>query len=176
MKTGFAPGGRPIWTPAEIKILDRFHPDYARLLKRLPNRTYEAIKQKARSRGLVPTRHIWTAAEASRLRRMYPKAPKEELLASFPGLSWQQISAKAKHIGVQREKRPLVPTGHALLDEIRARATSLGYSMGDVDELARTRTYFRKAGWCGHQKANAKHAGKAVAALGGRLSAQWQDE
>lgn len=98
------------------------------------------------------------------------------MLAAFPGLRWNQISAKAGHIGVQREKRPLLPTGHPLLDAIRARATSLGYSMVDVDELARTRTYFRKAGWCGHQKANVKHAGKAVAALGGQLSAQWLEE
>lgn len=175
MRTGFAPGGHPIWTPEEIKILDRLYPDYARLLRRLPNRTYSGIRYKARSRGLVSVRHIWTGAEVSRLRRMYPKASRVELLTAFPALRWRQIAAKARHIGVRREKRPLAPTGQALLDAIRSRATSLGYSMGDIDELARTRTYFRKAGWCGHQKANVEHAGKAVAALGGRLSVQWQD-
>jgi hypothetical protein len=175
VRSGFAPGGRPLWTAKELKTVQRHFPDYAKIQKKLPHRGYSGIKYQARRMGLTTARHMWTGIEVLRLRRHYPTAPKEDLLAAFPGLRWKQIKGKASNIKVRRVRRPLVPTGDDLLDEIRTRATTLGYTMVDVDEISSTKKYFRKARWHGKKNPNHKTAGRAVMALGGRLTAKWEE-
>lgn len=52
----------------------------------------------------------------------------------------------------------------------------LGYSMGDLDELAKTKGYFRQAGWTVRGKPNYRAIGRVVEALDGELSICWREE
>lgn len=173
-RTGQAPGGAPLWTDQENAPLRKFYPDYVELLKRLPRRSYYSLRRRADKLGIVQRRHVWTAAEVSRLRRHYPSASRKEIFELFPGLRWLQISQKARLIGVHRKTRKLVSTGHALVDEVRSRATTLGYTMVDLDELASTGTYFQK-GWWRKKQVSARKIARAVTALGGRLTVKWEE-
>jgi hypothetical protein len=92
---------------------------------------------------------------------------------AFPGMSWRQIAAKARHIGVRRMRRKLNATGHPLIDMIRDRAFDLRLSMVDLDAMAGTKRYFQKSSWC-NGRPNRKALLQAVEALGGEVSIRWQ--
>lgn len=65
--------------------------------------------------------------------------------------------------------------GSTLLDAIRRRCADLGYSMVDLDAVARTKRYFQYAQWKSSGSFNVARLSKAVEALGGELSAVWRD-
>jgi len=46
--------------------------------------------------------------------------------------------------------------------------------MVDLDEAARTKTYFRKASWTGKKRVNYRALGRAIKALDGVVQAQWK--
>jgi hypothetical protein len=79
----------------------------------------------------------------------------------------------ANHVGIRRARRELVSTGHPLIDQIRDRASDLNLSMVDLDAMAVTKKYFQRAGWV-NGNLNRKAMLRAVEALGGEVSVQWQ--
>lgn len=164
-----------VWTEHEDDKLRRLYgtATYSEIAKRFKGRTSHAIRWRARFLGLTPRRHIWTGADIVRLRRLYRHATPTEVCAAFPGLSWIQIRQAARYHGLTRPRRKYVSTGVDALDEIRLRAFELGYSMSDVDKLARSKKYFERAGWLsGH--INYAAIGRAVAALDGTITATWR--
>jgi len=141
---GRTPRGHWLWTKNEDALVRELYPDYDALQKALRRRTYNALRARARTLDVVKRRHTWLGAEISRLRRMYPKAARQELMVFFPDVSWEAIKAMAHRVGVRRERRKLVSTGHPLIDRIRDRAFDLNISMVDLDAMAGTKKYFRK--------------------------------
>ncbi len=61
------------------------------------------------------------------------------------------------------------------VDQIRERAFELGYSMPDIDELARSKRYFQVAGWH-NGYINHRAVARAIAALDGDVAASWRPE
>lgn len=164
-----------IWSEEEQSIVRRLYPDYRALSAALPNRSLAGIRYQALQLGITSYRHIWTASQHSRLRALYPQASREVIMKNLPGLSWQQIVSHAVRSGFRRKKVPFLPTGSPLLDEIRAKCRQLDYTMGDLDELARTKPYFRRSNWRKTKRPSSAAVSKAVAALGGTLMVEWQD-
>lgn len=176
-RNGVTPKGHRLWTKAELDIVRVLYPDYEALQNALPERTYFALRAAARTVGVTKARHRWTAAELSRLRKLYPVADWATLCSAFPNCTQSQIQKRAKDIRLRRETN-LKPTGSPELDAIRKRATDIGWSMVDLDKMARTRQYFQKAMW--HNtggRPSYTAVRKAVAAMDGRLEIQvvWND-
>ena len=171
-RTGRTPKGHWLWTKEEDDIVRELYPDYKALRRKLRRRTYNAIKERARTLEVAHRRHVWLASEVSRLRRLYPRSDRLDILAAFPGLRWRQIAGKAGHIRVHRYRRRLSRTGHPLIDHIRDRAFELNMSMVDLDAMARTKKYFQKAGWA-NGNLNRRALVRAVEALGGEVSVRW---
>lgn len=173
-QAGVTAKGHPLWTKEEDAKVLRLYPDYKALRRALRRRTYRALRARAGTLGITKKRHTWTAAEASRIRKLYPTANKGELYAAFPGLRWNQIVGKARHIRVRRNRRPLSPTGFPIIDEVRQRAFRLNYSMVELDAIAGTKTYFQKGGW--HNGiVNKRAIYKAIEALDGEVLAVWKE-
>jgi len=166
--------GRRIWTEAEDKICRYLHPDLQAIRARLSDRSYQAIRQRCNKLGLSPKRHVWTAAEVSRLRKLYPRATQAELLSAFPFTDMQGLMSKASSLGYCREKKPYVPTGHQVLDQIRERCRDLGLIMKELDDIARSKRFFQKQGWRG-STFNHRVLSRSVKTLGGSLRVEWDD-
>ncbi len=167
--------GRPLtlWVPNEDQLVRNLYPDYGALRRKLPHRTYRAIRQRAGALGLSKKRHIWTMAELGRLKKLYQAgAPKDVVLAEFLHATWDQISGVAKFHGFHRKNQKFKTTGIAIIDAIRDRADKMNISMVDLDAMARTKTYFKKADW--HRPGlNGKCVMRAIEALGGRILVEW---
>jgi hypothetical protein len=173
IRMGRTPNGHILWTERENDVVRELYPNYQALRKALRRRTYNSLRWRTRLLGVARKRHIWLGTEVSRLRRLYPKADRGDIMIAFPEMSWQQIAAKARHIGVRRVRRKLNSTGYPLIDVIRDRAFDLRLSMVDLDAMAGTRRYFQKAAWC-NGYINRKALMRAVEALGGEVSIHWQ--
>lgn len=170
---GFTPKGHPLWTEEEDAILRACYPDYKHAIKCLRRRTYYACRAHARHLQIVRTRRAWTAADVSKLRRLFGPATRQEILRTFPEWSWPQIQCKAQSLGLKRKRQTPRSTPWQPIDAIKQRARELNYSLSDVDKLAGSKTYFARAGWTGRRQMNFQYVGRAVEALGGRLVVVW---
>lgn len=168
-RTGRTPNGHWLWTKKEDDIARALYPDYKALQRKLKRRTYYALKARTRLLGIARKNHVWLAIEVSRLRRLYPRATCQELMAALPNLNIRQISAKANDIGVYRARRKPSATGYPLLDAIRQRAFELNLTMVELDAMAHTQRYYQTSSWCGGNF-NRKALLRAVEALGGEVS------
>lgn len=176
-RTGETLTGQKLWTESEIEKLKQLYPlmTYSKIARRLKGRTYGAIRAKAQELGLTKPRHVWTGAEVARLRKVYLHGTVDEVRAAFPQFKLAHIRAIARYHGLSRPRKPFKLTGIPALDQIRQRAFELGYSMSDIDALARSKSYFRQASWLSgfqHHRAIAK----AIAALDGVVAADWHEE
>lgn len=174
--TGETMAGQPLWSGNEIGLLRSMYPaEYADISKALKRRSYWSVRHKAQKLGLAPKRHVWTGPDVSRLRRIYPTGTKEEILAAFPGMTIEAVRASAPRFKVFKARKPFNPTGYPVIDQLRERAFQLGYSMVDLDALARSKRYFASGGWhSGH--INHAAIGRAAEALDGRIIVAWNDE
>jgi hypothetical protein len=166
-----------LWTEKEIETLKRLYPKmgYAAISKRLKRRSYWSVRHKAQQLGLTPHRHVWTGAEIARLRKVYRSGTVAEIRAEFPCFTLSHIRSIAHFHGIFRDRHPFKRTGYLAVDQIRERAFDLGYSMPDVDQLARTKKYFQTAAWhCGH--VNYRAIGRAIDALDGKIAVEWSSE
>jgi hypothetical protein len=161
--------GHPLWSDGEDRMLRRAYPDYATARRELPDRTFRALKKRARTLGIQKRHHTWTGNDLAKLRRLYPAATKQELHAAFPGLSFSAIEKMANVKHIWKKKRPLRKTGNALLDAIRERARSLGYTMPDLDKEAHTRRFFGEREWREYAHPVYDCLYRAVEALGGQM-------
>jgi hypothetical protein len=172
-RTGFI-GGKRIWTAEEDRVLSALYPNYGAIRKALPSRTYYSLRNRAQALQIQKKRRMWTGAEVVRMRKLYPTATMEQLLAAFPGRTSATIKSYASHMHIRR-RFEFKKTGYPLIDAIRARCKELGYSMGDLDEIARTKRYFTSALWLSNKSVRGSAVYKAVEALDGTLSPTWRD-
>jgi hypothetical protein len=163
-----------LWTEDDDAVAKRLYPDYQAICKAL-GRTYSSIRHFCQRLGLAPKRHVWTAPEIARLRRMFPTATKDELRTAFHGFSFHHIALTATRHGFRRARRPFKPTGFDVIDQIRERSFQLGYSMPYLDEISCTKGYFTQQQWIAGKRVNYKAVAKAIKALDGEVSAEWND-
>lgn len=168
--------GKKLWTEEELELLGRGFPDIDSICKALPQRTRRAIASQCLKLGLRQKQiHFWTAAEISKLRRMYPSAPKDEICKTFAHSTWINIRQVARYHGIRRARKPYKPTGYAPLDQLRERCFELNYTMPDLDKISKTKRYFQKANWTVNKRINHKAVGRAIEALDGQIRAEWND-
>ncbi|MDK1377075.1 MULTISPECIES: hypothetical protein [unclassified Sinorhizobium] len=167
--------GDRLWTDEEREIVRRLAPDYDAMVKKLPHRTRIAVVSQAAKMGLRPKIHIWTASEISKLRKMYPTASAEEIVSAFPHSTWVNIQQAARYHGFRRARKPYKRTGIESLDDIREKCFYHRLTMADLDNMCKTKTYFTSMRWKGKKRVNYRAIGRAIEALDGRLSVQWND-
>lgn len=153
-------------------LYPRHRGNKALLKDALPRRSYPAIKAHAYRLGVTKTHRRWTNSEISKLRKLYPRSSRDELLKAFNYMrTWQAIARKATALHVWRSNN-LKIYERPVLDSIRLRARSLGMTMQDLDFLANTRPYFRKSFLLDHKLSHGAIL-KAVELLGGQIKIRW---
>lgn len=170
-RTGRTPMGDAIWTQREIGVCRSLHPDFILMGRRLPRRTEGAIREMCRRLGLTEPSKPWTAAERTRLRRLYPSAPWPIILSEFPGRTRQAIIQKAHRWKLSRDRKPYKRTSHEAVDQIRQRCLETGLFMPDIDCLANTNFFTRKA--VRRKKPDLLAVDRAAKVFGGRLLVEW---
>jgi hypothetical protein len=164
------------WTPAEDAALRDLYPDYEGILLKLPHRTYYALRGRAAALGCtaLTARHKWTGAELTKLKKSCETGTsRRDLMALFPHATrWSQLQNKIRYYGYHRQNFKFKSTGFPIIDEIRERARQMNISMVELDALAKSGCYFLKAAWL-NQGIVGKHIYRAIEALGGHLSVDW---
>lgn len=170
-RNGVADNGSPLWTVAEDSVIRSLYPDYKALQKKLPGRTYFAIRKRASIIDVVKRRVPWTAREMALFKKNYPLYPIKELCKQFPHRTALQLSSVAALKKLRKDKRKTISTtGKPLLDAIRKRAVALNYSLHDIDLIAGTKTYFESK-----RCRDLVRIDKAVKALDGHIEIVWHD-
>lgn len=172
---GLTPKGDRLWTREEDETCKKYGNDYRVLREKLPHRSYHALRRRCQSLGLRPRRDLTTMKELSLLRRMSAIATPDEMRAALSHKTRKQLAHLRRYYGIRCKRRPFTPTGFPIIDAIRVRCEYLNYSMVDLDEIAGTKTYFKRCRWnpCG---LNYRAIGRAVAALDGELTVRWREE
>lgn len=168
--------GGTLWVAWEDDLCRQYGHNYTILQEKLPHRTYFSLRKHCQALGLRPKRNLVTAGELSRIRRLVPTASPDQLREAFPSRSPEQLLQVSRYYGIWRKRRPFGRTGISIINAIRDRCFELGYSMVDLDELAKTKGYFARSGWSKSRRPNYRAVGLAVAALDGELQARWRDE
>ncbi len=178
-RTGRTYSGHLIWSDVEIQKLREAWPDRRRAVASLPGRTLHAIDGKAAKLGLRSPGHQWTANEASRFRKLWRTASREEILAAFPWATWtalQNYSQWQRANGHPDVRRPKASpsTGDPFVDSILARAKALNMTLVELDATAGTGRYFTA---CRHRwRRSWGHLARAAVALGGTLKVEFSDD
>lgn len=176
-RTGKTLGGQWIWTDEELGVCRELYPDSRAIQQRLQRRSAEAIRKKCEELGLASRRIPWTAADITRLRKIYRSASWDELFSAFPGRTEAAIRQTANKRGMLREKKPYKLTGNMALDQLRTRCFEQGFTMPDLDQYARSGQYFRRSQWRGKWRwYSDRFVARAIRALGGRITAEWDDD
>lgn len=170
---GHTPNGHPLWDQPETGHLVDGYPGYDHVLPRIPRRTRGAAHSKAsRLKITRPRGRPWDINEIPRLRKHYPTATKEELLALFPGRSHVAIANAANARGIYRARRPYKPTGNRVLDQVLARARERNWSLADLGRESGNSRYFSHQNWRNGRYNHRVHA-LAVRVLGGGMRADF---
>lgn len=165
--------GHREWEVDEICKVVSLYPNYEAMQEALPHRSYSALRNAADRWAARTRRHVWTTVENARLRRIWPtEASKAEILAAFPGITWEKLVAHARWMGLGRRTRRFKEFDVTVLDKIRQRAEDDGFTLIDLDRLAGTGRYFQKS----NRKLVPKHIVKATIAFGGTWDIDWNDE
>jgi hypothetical protein len=173
---GVMPNGSRVWTSKEDDICRQYGSDYALLVKKIPDRSYMAIKKRCQKLGLRRRLRPVTTKELSLMRRLVPRATPDEIQQAFPHRTLNAIKSICLYHGIYRKKKPYKSTGIALIDDIRARCFENNLTMTDLDDIAGTKHYFQNRGWKDSKRPNYAVIYKAVAALDGEISVRWRDE
>lgn len=164
------------WTFVESEVLRKHWPDTELLRRHLPHRSEKAIRRMAKKCGLIPDKeqHIWTIAQDSKLRRFAAEGRDRKSMACELGLTVAQVANRLLYKKINIAKRPPVPTGDALVDAIKRRAFDLRMTTIDLDRSLGNKKVFRN--FCRGKTVPPARIHQAVAALGGRMVVEWDDE
>ena len=166
------------WKHQEDAVIVRHASDIGAICAALPHRSRHACIHRRKSLGLMPELAEWRVAEEKILRDNYLKVSHAgQLCPLLPGRTHHAIYNRLSRMGL-RIPPPAADTGSPLINAIKDRCRVLGYTMQDLDHIAKTGRYFKQRGWlCG--TGVAKLSGsitKAVNALGGSLRVDWPDD
>ncbi|MBY2921032.1 hypothetical protein HF259_06210 [Rhizobium leguminosarum] len=174
-KEGYTINGDKLWTEDERQIARERWPNFDDIRQALPHRSRIAILAQCRKMGLrKKAHHVWSAAEVSKLRRLYPAAAVEEICEAFPHSSWANIRKSARYHGFRRKKRPFKPTGNQPIDEMLTRLFEANISFPELDKELRTKRYFQEQRWR-YARPNYNLFVKAIELLDGELTVRWRE-
>lgn len=162
------------WTLKEHEVVVSHWPDIQAIMKRLPHRTIRAIRQFARRCNLTDERHIWTAAEDAKLRKLAAAGCSRKEIASEVGLTLGQVAGRLSYARISIARKPPAPSANPLVNAIRQRAYALNMTLIELDRSLGSQKIFQQA--AGKQKVAHVHIERAVKALGGQLAVEWSDE
>ena len=93
-----------IWTDEEIGILKKFYPTapHTELAELLPNRTKNAIKNRAQLLKIKRTASVWSKTELKLLKKYYSKVDYSELQKFLPNKTRFAIKVKARHLNIRK--------------------------------------------------------------------------
>lgn len=166
--------GQDLWSEQEVQILNALAPRYDLIGEQIKRRTFEAIRHKCNGLGLSKTIHVWTGAEISKLRRLYPAAPKQAIIDAFPFSTWSKIKSTARRHRFRRARPAFKKSEDPLMNAILMRCTAIGWSLADLDAECGTRRYFRTRDWRKYTP-NPRAVLKAIEVLGGTASVTWPE-
>lgn len=163
------------WTYRETEVLHEHWPDMAALRKLLPHRSESAVRSMAQKCGAIPPKeqHIWKGSEDKRLRALAAQGTPTKLIAKELDLRPLQVTNRLRHIGIQIARKPPGLCGDELADAVRQRAFRMNMSIVDLDRSLGNNRIFQNA--ITKRRVLPKHIEKAVKALGGRLTIEWDD-
>jgi hypothetical protein len=162
--------GKMRWSAREDRIVETVYPDYREMQRRMPARSYGAIRSRARKLGVATSRHVWTNQDMAKLRTLYRRgATRAEVAAAFPLLSQGQICSKAAHVRLVRVRRTPYALGVPPLDDVRRRAAAQGLTWRQLDTLAKTGRYFQQT----TRRVDWQHLAHAIEMLGGTIEIIW---
>ena len=167
--------GKSLWTDAEREIIRTLAPDYNSIAKLLPDRTRKAVRQQASQLGSARKMHIWTGAELTKLRKLYPTAHREIICNEFPHSPWGNIKQVARYHGFRRARKAYKLTGNESIDGLLKKCFEANLRYLDLDKICRSKSYFQHANWR-HQKPNYNRIVKAIEYQEGRISVSWPKE
>jgi hypothetical protein len=161
------------WTKAEKRRLLKYcHEPVLKLAKRFKNRTLISVtRQKSvfsPSRSLNP----WKTTDLAKLGKLFPSAPRNVLLSTFPARTWIAIREQAATQGWRRI-RSFVTVPNELRDAVRIRAREDGISLGKLGIQTGCGSYFEDGGG---KTVDLNKIARAVEFFGGKLVIDWQDE
>lgn len=147
-RNGFTPNGHPLWDRPETASLVDGHPDYSTIMPLILRRTRPAAYAKAgRLKITRPRSPRWSDNEIMRLRKVYPRGTRGEILLAFPQRSYAAIAKAANARGIYRAPKPVRPTGNTVLDQILRRCREQNVALDDLDRWTRSKGYFHKRRW-----------------------------
>lgn len=163
------------WTYRETEALREHWPDLATLKTLLPFRTERAMKKMANKCGILPPnhQHIWTAAEDKRLKAMAADGKTRKEMATSFGLTVGQVQNRLQYARILIARRPPARCTDALANAVRQRAFEMRMTMRDLDRSLGNQQIFQNA--ASKQYVLVKHIDRAVKALGGRLTIEWDE-
>lgn len=164
--------GHRRWTAPELALVRAHYPDRKKLAAVLPHRTFNACAVQWYRRWPTGSIRPWTAAEISRLRRLYPVASWSEVQQAFPRRTGNAIRYQACKLRLYRPTYPFKLSGNVIVDTVKLRARAEGLSMRFLDLEAASGQYFRSTSRSGHVRTSAIE--KALTILGGRLEFVWE--
>ncbi|MGI3128745.1 hypothetical protein [Nitratireductor sp. PBL-C9] len=162
------------WTMKEHEVIVSHWPDIETIEKCLPHRSRRAIRAFAGKCNLTTSRHVWTAAEDMKLRKLAAAGESRRAIASEMGMSLNQIAGRMAYAGISLARKPPKPSTNLLVNAVRQRAFELHMTLSDLDRSLGSRKIFQQAS--GSQRVAHTHIERAVKALGGRLVVEWCDE
>ncbi len=174
-REGYNMKGDKLWSDSEKQIVLQLSPDYDEICKLIPQRKRRSIRQMASILGVAGEKHIFTAAEISKLRRLYSKAPWREILEAFPFSNRERLRCVAKYHGFTRPRKKFKPTGNQPIDALLEKCAAANMSLVDLDKECRTRNYFRHGNWRSSPP-NYTRFVRAIELLDGQLRAEWLPE
>lgn len=78
----------------------------------------------------------YAVAEIAALRRLYPVAPRADVLAALPGRDWNNIIKKANSLGLRRKPLRIYPEGlPPLITQLRAERESRGFTRAQFGRI-----------------------------------------
>ena len=172
--TGLTPSGHPLWIDPETGALRKGYPNYGKVLAEVRRRTRGAAHSKASRINITRPRPApWDPPnDKPKMRKLYPKGTRAELLSAFPGRSWRAIQARAQSWHIFRTRPTLVPRGLALVDAILLEARSRNLTAIELDAQINGRGFFTRR----HSRLSPSGWTKVLRALrmlGGALRARW---
>lgn len=162
--------GYAMWDKDETALIRRHYQDIKFLQQKLPRRSRTAIRQKARLMGLTRRFEPWTGAGIAKLRRLWPRASRDDVRKAFPNYSWSRIYSKACKLRIKRNRQHR-PADHPFIEEIRKRGRSLNLSLPDIDRMAGAPSYFKNS--CRKRNPRIHWLIKAIEALDGHIEIVW---
>ncbi len=174
-REGVTMNGHKLWTDEEKEIVRRLSPDYDAICKLIPSRKRRSIQHMASYMGVAGQHHLFTAAEISKLRRLYSTVSWEEILQAFPFSDKERLAGVAKYHGFRRPRKKYKPTGDQPIDALLEKCAEANMSLVDLDKECRTKNYFRHENWRSCPP-NYTRIVKAIKLLEGQLKAEWLPE